>query len=219
VASSHPGAGDPARVLVADAEPVFQAGVVAILAAAGIHAEPVAPDRLAGAAPRCDAVVLDSRLGEGAYSWDLVAALVARSPRLAIVVTADRVRGAGILRVMEAGARALVHRRCSPREMAAATASALRGTEWVSAPLAALLRDELLAEASGEPVDDLTAREREVLAGLASGGSNAGIARALGISEHTVRNHVHALMAKLGAGNRTDALVIAARRGLVDLDR
>lgn len=118
---------------------------------------------------------------------------------------------------MDAGVRAVVHRRCSGEELVTATLAALRGQSWLSAPLAGLLRTELLAEASGELVTDLTARERDVLRGLSRGGSNATIARSLGVSENTVRNHVHSLMTKLGAANRTDAVVIAARRGLVEL--
>lgn len=61
----------------------------------------------------------------------------------------------------------------------------------------------------------LTAREREVLAHVAQGMSNKAIADALGISDQTVKFHVAAIIGKLGASNRTDAVRRAIRRGLV----
>jgi DNA-binding NarL/FixJ family response regulator len=64
-------------------------------------------------------------------------------------------------------------------------------------------------------VESLTAREQEVLALLAEGLPNKAIAHALGISDQTVKFHVAAIIGKLGATNRTDAVRRAIRRGLV----
>jgi len=63
----------------------------------------------------------------------------------------------------------------------------------------------------------LTDRELEVLTGLAQGGSNRAIAQSLYICEATVKFHVHAILAKLNAANRTEAVLIAAREGLIEL--
>ena len=63
----------------------------------------------------------------------------------------------------------------------------------------------------------LTAREAEVLRHLAAGLTNKAIARALSISEHTAKSHVGAVLAKLGARSRTEAVTAAARRGLLTL--
>ncbi len=65
--------------------------------------------------------------------------------------------------------------------------------------------------------EDLTAREREVLELVAAGLANKMIAARLGISEHTVKFHVAAILSKLGAASRTEAGFIAARRGLIAL--
>jgi DNA-binding NarL/FixJ family response regulator len=65
--------------------------------------------------------------------------------------------------------------------------------------------------------DVLTSREREVLEHVASGRSNRSIAEALGISDHTVKFHVRALLEKLGAETRADAVARALRRGLLSL--
>jgi DNA-binding NarL/FixJ family response regulator len=67
------------------------------------------------------------------------------------------------------------------------------------------------------PGEDLTAREREVLQLVAEGLANKTIASRLGISEHTVKFHVAAILAKLGAGSRTEAVHLGARRGVVTL--
>ena len=69
----------------------------------------------------------------------------------------------------------------------------------------------------GEPEIALTARELEVLALLAEGASNKLIARRLGISAHTAKYHVASLLEKLDAVSRTDAVVHAARIGVLHL--
>lgn len=87
----------------------------------------------------------------------------------------------------------------------------------------ALVSRVLLATPTGRSPDaseageDLTAREREVLALVAAGFANKEIARKLGISEHTVKFHVAAILGKLGAASRTEAGYLAARRGLIAL--
>jgi DNA-binding NarL/FixJ family response regulator len=204
--------------------------VQAILAAAGFDARPTdlaalplaaGPAAVDDGAPReagpARVVVLDARLGGAPYGRDLVARLAGAAPSTAVVVVVDQVRPDGLVAAFEAGARALVHRWCEPAELVDAVRSALAGTDLVAAPLAGLLRAELLASAAGGSPQHLSTRELQVLRGLARGQTNAGIGAALGISEHTVRNHVRAILAKLGASNRTDAVTTALRRGLVDL--
>ena len=71
-----------------------------------------------------------------------------------------------------------------------------------------------LADGDARP-EPLTSREREVLALVAEGLPNKAIAATLGISDQTVKFHVAAIIGKLGAANRTDAVRLAVRRGLV----
>lgn len=204
-------------MVVADAEPVFALGLAALLRQAGLEVAQVPLAELLSGDQRADVVVLDARLGREWYAGDVVAALAAADPRPAVVVVADRVRPAGLAEVLEAGAGAVVHRQGAPEEFGTAALAVLRGQTWLSAPLAQVLRDEVAESSPARQGQALTPRELDVLRALASGGSNAAIGARLGISEHTVRNHVHALLGKLGARNRTDALTTAVRRGLVDL--
>lgn len=81
--------------------------------------------------------------------------------------------------------------------------------------LSGLARGRLEAEPVSEQNEPLTAREREVLQLLAQGIPNKQIAQRLNISEHTVKFHVSAIMTKLGAASRTEAVTTAARRGLL----
>jgi DNA-binding NarL/FixJ family response regulator len=163
------------------------------------------------------AVVVDAGLGLRPYGGDIAVELGARAPEVAVVMLVRRALSVGMVEAMESGALALVHRRCTPEELVAAVSAAIGGQNWVAAPLAGILRSELLSEVSGERPAELSGRELEVLRGLATGATNAQIAARLGLSEHTVRNHVHAVTRKLGVANRTDAVATGLRRGLVDL--
>ncbi|MGB7981176.1 MAG: response regulator transcription factor [Candidatus Nanopelagicales bacterium] len=206
-------------MVVADTEPVFAAGASAILAEAGLSPTVHAPSApLRGLADRrAAAVLLDAGLGRSPYAAELVAELIERAPQMGVVVVVRRTSAEGSVQAMEAGARALVHRQCTPRELVAAVSAAVRGQDWVAAPLAGTLRAELLAESTGSGALAVSPRELDVLRGLATGATNAEIGLRLGISANTVRNHVHSLMRKLEAANRTDAVATALRRGLVQL--
>ena len=216
--STHPGA-RPSALLVVDQEPVYRVGLQRILETAGHVVELGEPSACVLRAGRRDlaGLVLDARCGPGDYAVALVRQVREAAPGLPVTLVVAGLRGPGLVAALEAGVGALLPRACSPEELVAAVDAAAAGRNWVGRPLAEPLRGELLAEAAGSPLEPLTARERQVLARLAAGGTNAAIGRQLGISEHTVRNHVRSILAKLGVANRTDAVATAARRGLVDL--
>jgi len=118
-----------------------------------------------------------------------------------------------------AGAAAVLPRGTGADAMGAALRLVGQGLRLL--PASALDRLRMLAEAEPVLSDDeapvLTPREREVLAAMADGASNKVIARWLGISFHTAKFHVAAILAKLDAETRTEALARAARLGLVML--
>ncbi|MEU9236299.1 helix-turn-helix domain-containing protein [Streptomyces subrutilus] len=70
---------------------------------------------------------------------------------------------------------------------------------------------------SREPLSSLTAREREILVLVSQGKSNRRVASSLGISEKTVRNHLSAVFSKVGASDRTQAVVMGIRGGIVSI--
>jgi DNA-binding NarL/FixJ family response regulator len=141
---------------------------------------------------------------------------------IALVVLLDGANAGDTARALSAGARAVLDRSASRNEIIAAIKAAIAGLIVVPAnilvtllPEAPLADDLLKADGSGHA--RLTRRELEVLAAMADGASNKAIARRLGISFHTVKFHVAAILAKLDADSRTEAVAKAAQLGLVML--
>jgi DNA-binding NarL/FixJ family response regulator len=129
----------------------------------------------------------------------------------AVVLLADEAQAA---EARLAGARGLFLRDTGAERLAAALAAVAQGLVVLDPSLAASLlasRDP----SSSTLVEDLTPREQEVLRLLAEGLPNKAIALRLGISEHTVKFHVNAVLGKLGAQSRTEAVVRATRLGLI----
>jgi DNA-binding NarL/FixJ family response regulator len=129
-----------------------------------------------------------------------------------------------VLAALRAGARAVLPIDADATALALAVESAAAGLVAVPAELAGVLLGggERRARSAPTPMDGapphrptLSAREREVLALLAEGLPNKVIAPRLGISEHTVKAHVAAIFEKLGTGTRAEAVVTAARQGLL----
>ncbi len=121
-----------------------------------------------------------------------------------------------------AGARGLLPRDAAPQVIAAALLALAEGLAVVAPDFAptfgvAVPPHILPAPSQGValPVEPLTARELEVLRLLAEGLPNKTIAQRLRISEHTVKFHVNAILGKLGAASRTEAVVRATRLGLL----
>jgi two-component system, NarL family, nitrate/nitrite response regulator NarL len=158
------------------------------------------------AALRVEAVLWDA----GAAAAAGLAAVAAAVPTLALV--GDEAQAAEAL---AAGARGVARRDAGADRLAAALVAVARGLVALDAALA-----PGLVRARPRPAPDaegLTAREAEVLALLAEGLSNKAIAARLGVAERTAKFHVESILAKLGAETRSEAIVLAARRGLVAL--
>src|SRR5262249_10366382 len=140
---------------------------------------------------------------------------------IALVVLLDGANAEDTARAFSAGARAVLDRSASRNEIIAAIKAAIAGLVVVPANILTLLPEAPLADdllkADGSGHARLTRRELEVLAAMADGGSNKVIARRLGISFHTVKFHVAAILAKLDADSRTEAVAKAAQLGLVML--
>ncbi len=113
-----------------------------------------------------------------------------------------------------AGARGLLLRTTSTETLVAAITSVGQGLV-VLAPALASVATVTRATEETMRVEHLTPRELEVLRALADGLANKEIARRLAISEHTVKFHINALLGKLGAQSRTEAVVRATRAGLI----
>ncbi len=121
------------------------------------------------------------------------------------------------------GARGYLLKDMDPQDVIDAIGRAARG-ELVVAPamaakLAGLLEEGPQRSGGGASLDQLTAREREILAQVARGLSNKAIARALGISHDTVKLHVRHILSKLGFSSRVEAAVFAIENRIGDGER
>lgn len=114
------------------------------------------------------------------------------------------------------GASGVVHKQGEPARIRAAVRAVLAGLRVVDEDF-----DELLGATPWRPpqmpMAELTARESEVLELMSQGLSNPEIAAELGVTRHTAKFHVKAILDKLGAQTRTEAVVLAARNGLLHL--
>jgi DNA-binding NarL/FixJ family response regulator len=191
-------------------------GKAAGIALVGITDEPGALSRLVEHA-RVDAVLADAPQAAQLKAWR------SRYPGTAIIGLVDAQRPEDALDLLHAGAAAVLPRSAGSGEIAAAIEAARKGLAVVPVDLMEMLLDPHAPDTSEPLAVDaaakimLTARELDVLAAMADGASNKAIARRLGISFHTAKFHVAAILAKLDADSRTEAVAKAAHLGLVML--
>jgi len=187
-------------VLVLADDPLTRAGLTALLSAQEelfVLAELSPDDDVAAFAEGVDAAVWEAD-AEVPETLDL--------PLLALVRDAEEAAQA-----LRAGARGVLGRSADGERILAALGVLTRGL--------AVLEPAFLPAPRSEPegLEPLTPRERDVLNLLAEGLSNKAIAKRLGVSDHTVKFHLNALLGKLGARSRTEAVTKAVRSGLLTL--
>ena len=156
---------------------------------------------------RPDLVVLDLRLPD-MDGVEVTAAIRAEFPQARLLVLSSFDGDEDIYRALKAGARAYVLKDSTREELLAAVRTVAAGQRSLSAAVAERLAERVTGS-------ELTARELAVLRQIVSGRSNKQIASALSISEGTVKTHVKSILAKMGVEDRTEAAVLALRRGLV----
>ncbi len=162
-----------------------------------------------------DVVLLDVDLPDG----DAIAAIRrirAVSPRSKIVVITGASDNKALAIAVDMGCIGYVHKSARVEELVGAVSSAADDCAYFpTAELALLLRERWSTPRGGHTVSD---REREVLQLLADGRSVAEIAGCMELSTHTVRNHIRRAMKHLGVHTRLDAVVAAARAGILSVE-
>jgi len=207
---------DPVRVFVVDDHPAVREGLRAFidtypeLEHAGEAADGEAAVEAVPAA-RPDVVLMDLEL-PGIDGVAAIARLRARDPGLAVLVLTSFGSEERVIGALRAGARGYLMKEAGPSELVTAILAVARG-EAVLDPKVA---QAVISAAAGapSPLDSLTPREREVLALVAEGLTNAELAERLYISPRTAGVHVSNILAKLGMSSRTEAAAWAVRSGL-----
>ncbi len=207
---------DPAsiRVLSVDDHPLLRQGIAAIInsqpdmllvAEASSGSEGIQKFR----AHQPDVTLMDLRLPDMS-GIDTMIAIRTEFPDARVIMLTTFEGDVEVQRALEAGARGYMLKSMPPKELVEVIRQVHAGKKRVPAELAAQLAEHLSDEA-------LTEREVDVLRHVAGGNRNRDIAERLFISEETVKVHVKHIMEKLGANDRTQAVAIAVRRGIIQL--
>lgn len=190
-------------ILIRSADPLAGRALAAALEFAGLGDEVVRD----GGPRRADVVLFDD--GPTPLPGQLRAAPVADESWLALVASGPRARAA-----LTGGFRGALGRDATPEVLAAAIEGLRQGIVMIDQRFAV---DVLPTPTTAAAPLALTPREHQVLELLAEGLSNKEIGSQLGVSPHTAKFHVTALLDKFGAETRTEAVVLAARAGLLAL--
>ena len=158
---------------------------------------------------RPDVTLMDLRLPDKS-GIDTMIAIRTEFPEARVIILTTFEGDVEIQRALEAGARAYLLKSMPPKELLEVIRQVHAGKKRVPPQLAAQLAEHMSDEA-------LTTREIEVLSQIAEGNRNRDIGQKLFITEETVKVHIKHIMEKLGASDRTQAVAIAIRRGIIHL--
>jgi DNA-binding NarL/FixJ family response regulator len=156
-----------------------------------------------------DVTLMDLRLPDMS-GIDAMIAIRSEFPEAHIIMLSTFAGDVEIQRALQAGARAYVLKSMPPKELVEIIRQVRAGKKRIPPEIAAHLAEHYSDEA-------LTGREVEVLEQIAGGNRNRDIAEKLFITEETVKVHIKHIMEKLGAADRTQAVAIGVRRGIIQL--
>jgi len=156
-----------------------------------------------------DITLMDLRL-PGQNGIDAMIELRREFPEARVIILTTFEGDVEIQRALEAGARGYILKDMPPKELVEVIRQVHAGKKKIPSQVAARLAEHLSDEA-------LTGREIEVLSQIAGGNRNRDIAEKLSITEETVKVHIKHIMDKLGASDRTQAVAIGLRRGIIQL--
>jgi two-component system, NarL family, response regulator len=159
---------------------------------------------------RPDIVLMDLAM-PGLGGVEATTAIRKEFPNAKILVLTIRTGDEDIHRALQAGAKGYLLKECSSTQLFEAILAIHNGRRYIPASVAIQLAER-------PPASDLTERELQILSSLASGKSNKEIADDLEISEPTVKGHVSNILEKLGASDRTEAVITALKRGIIHLN-
>ena len=203
------------RIMLVDAHPIFREGLSIVIQSQPDlllvgQAENAAEAFSEFRRTRPDLTIMDQRLS-GASGTDALIAIRKEYPRAIVMMVTSSIRDMDVRRALNAGAAAYVLKNTPKAEM-------LRVIRWVSEGRRHIPSEvaNTIAEHLGQ--EELSPRETSVLRLIRDGCQNKRIAQHLGIAETTVNFHIRNIVEKLQANDRTHAVTIGFRRGLLELE-
>ena len=215
----------PIRILIVDDHTLFRSGIKLVLQRhPGFEVVGEAGDGLEGVKRakqlQPDVVLLDLHMS-GTGGLEALRLLIEDMPETQVVMLTVSEDADDLLETLRAGARGYLLKNIDTEFLLESIQRAARGESVMSPQIAHKLADSLRAPAKGKVVvaDDnfgkLSPREREIIIMLAHGDSNKEIARALCLSESTIKIHVQGILRKLNIAGRVQAAVYAVEHGLI----
>jgi len=205
---------EPIRILTVDDHALLRGGIAALIATqsdmklvaeASTGREAVELFRV----HRPDVTLMDVQMPE-VDGIDALMAIRSEFPNARIIVLTTYTGDVQAMRALKAGAQAYLLKSLLQKELLDAIRDVHAGRKRIG--------QEVAAQLANHAVDDaLTAREVEVLQLIAAGNANKIIADRLSLSEDTIKGHVKNILSKLGANDRTHAVTIGLRRGIISL--
>jgi DNA-binding NarL/FixJ family response regulator len=202
------------QVLVVDDHPLMVAGIkgeinaqpdMTVVAQAADGEEALALYRT----HRPDVTIMDVRMPK-LNGIDAIVAIREEFPKARIIVLTTAIGDVQAFRALKEGAVGYLLKNLVRKELTETIRAVHAGLKRIPTDIAQQLADHLASEV-------LTARELDVLRKVAQGKGNKIIASDLEIAEHTVKNHIKSILAKLGTDDRTGAVITAARRGYIEI--
>ncbi len=211
---------DGIRVLIVDDHPVVRQGLRTFLSSRpglDVVGEASDGDEAAAEAARVrpDVVLLDLVMPRGG-GIDVIRRLRAAGDRPRVIVLTSFAGDDQVVEAVRAGAAGYLLKDVPPADLEAAIRRVHEGGVLLDPSVVGSLMAEVARADPVPGVDELTARERQVLSLLAQGRSNRELAAELYVSEKTVKTHVSSILAKLRLTDRTQAALFAVRHGLAD---
>jgi DNA-binding NarL/FixJ family response regulator len=213
-----PTAEDKLRVLLVDDHAIVREGLRALLeedTRIEIVAEASNGNEATEMAARLkpDLVLMDLKM-PGLPAPDAIRVIRSHNPGTQVLVLTSYVDDEQVQAVLGAGALGYVLKDVAKAELLRAMNTVSRGEPWLHAEAQRLIVNRIRRPAQLDPMELLTERERSVLKCIAQGKSNREIAKALSLTEGTVKGYVSNILAKLKLEDRTQAALLAVRHGL-----
>jgi two-component system nitrate/nitrite response regulator NarP len=205
------------KVLIADDDPLTMAGITTLLdktnftVVATVNTGAAVLDALPGARP--ELLILDNDMPERS-GLDVLRTLRSKGDNRPVVLLTSRLNDELAREAVKLSVNGIVIKSTAPRDLLVCLESVVQGRRWIDQEVMQRVMEQAMSpDAPRDPFDALSARERAVASLVQRGLRNKEVASELGLTEGTVKVHLHKVFDKLGIRGRTELILLAQERG------